>query len=737
MNDPAHLPLAQRPPVFPAEPDDGAMRAGIAPPSGSNLRSIAALVASNWIMILSVVAAAVALAVIATILDTPRYTAKSSVEINQQSDRIIEAQDATAPLSPGYFDEDRYLKTQIDILESRSLAQRVAQRLKLAANPGFFTAMEADPPPAGTPAPAIRNTVLALLASGVDVELPRDSRIATISMVSASPEWSARIANAFAAEFIDANLQRKYDSSAYARNFVSRELAQAKDRLEASERQLNAYARHAGLIRTREAASGDDDSPAPSSMTTASLLQLNTAANTARAGRIEAEGRWNAVKEAPLLSSREVLASAAVQSLLSRRGELEGELAQERARHLDRHPTVTALRAQLGQVNTQLQSVAVDVRNGVLSEYVAAREAEEALQSRVRELQGATLAEQDRSVRYNTLARDADTNRTIYDGLLQRFKELNAAAGISVSNIAVIDEAEPPASPSSPNLLRNLLVGLVLGLGLAALAVVLKEHLDDRIRVPEDVEGKVHIPLLGVVPDPEGDVDAALADPKSRISEAINSLRTALQFSTPQGLPHVILFTSAQPGEGKTTTSYAVAASLARLGRRVVLVDGDMRRPAVHRHVGNANRRGLSNLLISPDDLASAVIPSGHNGLDLLPSGPIPPNPTELLASPRMQALIDQLADRYDAVIVDSPPVIGLADAPMLSALVDGVVVVVEADRGRPGALKAAMRRLRAMRPVLLGAVLNKYDSQRVRNRHSDYYSYHDYSYGTDAPAKA
>jgi capsular exopolysaccharide synthesis family protein len=702
---------------------------------GFDFRYVLAAVRSNLWVILAIVAVMVGLAVVTTMLETPRYTAETSVQINDQSDRVISENEDNSAQNGGGWDTERFLTTQLDILRSRGLALRVAQRLKLFNNARFFEAQESELPPAGTSQAVLRDTVIGMLQGHMDVDLPRETRVARISYNSTDPEISAMIANAFAAEFIQANLQRKYDSSAYARTFVADQLAEAKTRLETSERDLNTYARQAGLIRTRDGQDADGKSTGGGeSVTTSSLMQLNSAANEARAARIAAEGRWKAVSSVPLLSSKEVLANGTVNSLMAQRAELQSQLKQERAKHLDDYPTVVQLRARVNEINSQLQTVASGVRDSVKNDYQAAVSAEQALAGQVESLKGDTLAEQDRSVQYNLLAREADTNRTIYDGLLQRYKELNAAAGISASNIAIIDVAEPPLGPSSPNLMRNVGIALILGLGIAAVVVFLKDQFDDSVRVPEDVEQKLHLPLLGVVPKAEGeDPEAALADPKSPVSEAYNSLRGSLLYSTTSGLPRVMLVTSAQPSEGKTTTSYAIAMGFARMGKRVVLIDVDLRRPSLHRRIDFDNQTGMSTLLTSTDPVEAVIQPSALPNLALIPSGPIPPSPTELLASNRMQAVLDELAEKFDVVVVDSPPILGLADAPLMSALVDGVIFVVESDRGRRGTMKAAMRRLRAMRPIMLGAVLTKFDATKAGNRYSEYYGYEYYQYRTDA----
>lgn len=704
-----------------------------------DFRYMAAAIRSNLWLIAGIIAATLAVAVAATLLETPRYTATTAIQINDAGDRVIGDKDDGTRVNETY-DVDRFLKTQTDVLKSRGLAVRVAQKLKLDGNAAFYRAMEVAPPGPGASKESIRNLLIGLLTGNLKVTLPRNSRIVTVSFNSADRAIAAQVANAFVEEFVQSNLQRKYDSTAYARGFVEQQLRGAKVRLETTERELNDYARSAGLIRTQAAAGSDGEGGSKSggSVTTSSLLQVNAAANDARAARLAAEARWRAVSAGPALASRDVLSNGAVVSLITQRAQLEAALQDDLSRHLDDYPSVRQKRAELAKLTAELNSTAAAVRGSVRAEYQAALATERDLVARVSELKGETLAEQDRSVRFALLEREADTNRTLYDGLLARFNELNATAGISASNVSVVDAAEPPMAPSSPSLMRNLLVALMAGFGLAALTVFLKDQLDDAIRVPEDVEHKLRLPLLGVVPksaDKNPDVD--LLDPKSPVSEAYNSLRGALLYSTSAGLPQIMLVTSAQPSEGKTTSAYAIAAGLARMGRKTVLVDADMRRPSIHRRIGYNNTRGLSTLLTTGDPVASAVQPSGHADFALLPSGPVPPSPTELLSSTRMEHIAEELARTYDVVIIDSPPILGLADLPVLSALADGVIFVVESDRGRRGSLKTALRRLRAMRPVLLGAVLTKFDPTRSGNRYSEYYGYQYYQYKSRDPAEA
>ena len=700
-------------------------------PISANIRHAISAVRRHFWMALAIVGAVMVLALISTLLDTPRYTAQTSVQINDQSDEVLGSNFESAnTAAPSDWDIDRFLNTQLDILQSRGLAERVADRLELATSERFFNAMEVPTSALAGDQAQDRSLAVDLLRGNLAIDLPRATRIANVQFTSTDAGLSADIANAFAEEFIQANLQRRFDSTAYARDFVAEQLEEARVDLEDSERDLNEYAKSVGLIRTYDALSTDGRDRLAGTVTASSLIQLNDAAIGARRDRISAQARWEAIQGTPLLASQPVLANPTVQTLMTRRAELRSELETARERYLGGHPAIGRLEGDLAAVNGQLEATARQVRESIRAEYRAAQSAESQLDGQVARARGDSLAEQDQSVRYNVLARQADTARSIYDGLLQRYRELNASAGIASSNIAIIDRAEAPGTPSSPNVPRNLALGLLVGLGLAGLAVFLRDQLDDVIHTPEDVEDKLDLALLGVVPRSD-DLPPleALEEPKSPIAEAYNSLRGALLYSTPQGLPKIIVVTSAQAHEGKSTTSLAIATGFARIGLRPLLIDADLRRPALHKVLGLPGDRGLTDLLVSQDDPKSAVTKIKGRKIDVLPAGPLPPSPSELLSSPRMAQLLEHFATTHDVVIVDSPPVLGLADAPMLAAIADGTVFVVEAERGRSGSLKAALRRLRSMKPVLLGAVLAKFDPTRSGNRYSAYYGYDYYQY--------
>ncbi|WP_298190275.1 polysaccharide biosynthesis tyrosine autokinase [Novosphingobium sp.] len=705
-----------------------------------DIRAIIATVRANLVIISVIVAATLVLAVIVTMLQTPRYTAETTLQINDQSAQVFGKQDDTMqdPVVAA-TDTERFLQTQVEILKSRALSERVAQKLRLVGNAKFYDAMGVRQPPANLTRAELEDMTIRMIESARDVDLPRNTRLATVSFVSTQPELAAKIANSFASEFIQTNLQRRFDSSAYAREFISGQLAEARAKLERSERELNAYAREAGLIRDRDASDGGSrqGGKVGSSVTTTSLLEINSAANQAQATRIAAEGRWRLISVGNALNSPDVLANPAISQLLAERARQMAELEKQRANHLEDYPAVQQLKAQVGVIDAQIQNVARSIRASVKQQYDAAVEAEKSLKQQVAELKGSSLAEQDQLVQYRLLEREADTNRTVYEGLLQRFKELNAAAGISASNISIIDTAVPPIRPSSPNLFRNLLLALIVGFGTAAGFIYLRTLLDDSVRVPEDVEGKLQMPLLGVIPYAQDlDIAVAMEDPKSAISEGYNSLRSALLYSTPKGLPKTMLVTSSQPSEGKSTTSLAIARGIAKLGQSVVLLDGDLRRPALHRAIPMLNAEnsvGVTSILTAQSSVEDALRSTDIEHLKVITSGPIPPSPTELLSSNRMHQLIEELSAQFDLVMLDSPPILGLADAPLMAALVDGVVIVIQSDRSRRGSLKASLRRLRNMRTNVLGGVLTKFDPNDASNRYSEYYGYNYYQYSNSA----
>jgi capsular exopolysaccharide synthesis family protein len=378
------------------------------------------------------------------------------------------------------------------------------------------------------------------------------------------------------------------------------------------------------------------------------------------------------------------------------------------------------------------------VREGLRAAFDGAKQKEEVLAERVEEVGKKLLDVQSRRASVTVLQREVETNRQLYDALLQRFKDVGITASVDANNISMVDPAVVPDAPYWPNVPRWTLFAALLGLFIGVALALLFESLDDTLKRPEELERKLGVAVLGVIPKLDGiTVDEALEDTRSAFSEAYRSVRTSLQFSSENGVPRCLLVTSSGSGEGKSTTALTLARNLAQLGKRVLLIDADLRNPSLHRALGCENSVGLSNYLAGGIKPAAAIRPTKQLRLTFIPSGPLPPNPAELLSGPKLVSLLSLASEKFDQVIIDGPPVMGLADALILSNLASGTVLVVESGVTRVAMAKATLKRLVTARSHLLGAVLTKFDAKVAGYGYgygSDYSSYHYYSYGGGDP---
>lgn len=683
-----------------------------------DLRALWSALYRNRYLVAGIVASALLLGIAATLLMTRVYRAQASVQIDQEAARVLGTEETAT--TAAIQDADRFLETQLDVLRSRYLAERVAQDLKLFGSEQFLDAMglEAPDAPAGTLSieQTQREAVLRTLHRNMSVSLPRNSRIARISFDSPDPVLAAEVANSYARNFVTSNLQRKFDTSSYAREFLSNQLQDAKGRLEASEREMLAYARSARLIDTSNGAVDAQQVSGPRSLTTSSLVQLNIAHSAAVAQRVQAQQRWAEASSTPPLALPEVLANSAVQELVQQRAEQMALYQQERQRRREGHPSVQQAAARIAELEDQIARLANNIKSGLRQQYQVALGEEQSLAGNISRLKGETLAEQDRSVRYNILKREADTNRQMYEDLLQRYRQVSAEAGVTSNNIAILDGADVPTKPVSPRPVLNMAAAGMGGLALALLLVFARERFDDAVRSPEDVESKLDAAVLGVIPvTSEGEKPlAALADPRSPLTEAYHALRTSLELSSSGGLPKSLLFTSSQQSEGKSTSAYATARDFARVGKKVVLIDADLRKPSLHHMMDASNAKGLSSLLARASSIEDVVRSDPDGSLDFIAAGPLPPNPAELLAAGPLDNLLAELASRYDLIVVDAPPVMGLSDAPLLASRVGGTVFVVEANRAHRGQAKIALKRLASTQARLLGVALTKFNARAI-----------------------
>ena len=665
----------------------------------------------RW-LILGSIAVCLAAAIVVSLLTTPLYRATSTLELNPPSIEIMDNNK-----SQQFMSNDRqFLATQYGLLRSRALAERVAQELNLAGDREFLSS-DADR--------ATRQKIAAgILAGNFSVNPVEDSRLVYISYSSPSPSLAAKITNGFADSFINTNLERRYDASSYARNFLQSQIGKVKAELERSEKQLIGYAQKEEIISTSRGENGPAGDIA--SLPGENLIALNAALADAQTKRVLAEQRFRMFSGAP----ESVESNANASSLRGQRASLEADYQDKLRSFKPEYPDMVRLRARIDALSDQIQR---EIKNAaqeksalLLADYKSALAQESELRSRVGQLKGEVLNLRGRSVQYNILQREVDTNRSLYDALLQRYKEIGVAGGIGTNQVSIVDRADPPGIPYRPNLPFNLLVGLVFGLFVGVGTALVLEFVNDTIKTPDDVRDKLQLASLGVIPQKQGEASLAeeLKDQTSAVSEAYFSLRTSLQFSTDSGVPKTLLITSTRAAEGKSSTTLALAQNFARLGNRVLLIDGDLRKPAFV--TGSEPQEGLSKLLTNNDPLHMHVLKTHFENLWLLPCGPLPPNPAELLASSRLKLLINEAAGQFDMVIVDGPPILGLADAPLLGAACRATLLVIESGKTRTRAAMEAVNRLRAAENHIIGAVLTKY-----RHQSNTYgYNYEPYRYG-------
>ncbi len=649
----------------------------------------------RWLVLGSVVAGLVG-AVLLTLLTTPIYRAWVTLEANPPTFSV--SADQSREGDAGNGDSYDFVATQVGLVSSKSVAERTAQELNLANNPAVV--------PQNIDASQRLKIATGAVAGGLHVIPPREGQLIKFSYDSASPQLAAIIANGIADSFINTALQRRYEASAYARNFLERQIARTRGDLERSERALVGYAQAEGIINT-----GSTDAKGPgndaNSLQGESLVALNKALADATARRVAAEGAYRQ----GLATGPTSDVTASTQGLRSQQATLEAEYQQKRAFMKPEHPEMLSLRAQIDELTKQIAQASAQMSSGrnnsLLADYRAAASAERALQARVAGLKGDVLNLRGRSIQYNILQREVDTNRSLYDALLQRYKEIGVAGGVGTAPVSIVDRADPPGLPYKPNLLLNLLFGLGAGLLAGVAASIGLEFLTDTIKTRDDVRRKLSIACLGAVPKTAAR-DAFVEDlknPTSAVSEAYSAIVAALRFSTEAGMPKILLVTSTKSAEGKSSTALALAQNFARREKSVLLIDGDLRKPAFK---GVTDKVGLSKLLTTDDALRGHVLETQHTNLSLLPSGPVPPNPADLLSTGRMRRILAEAEEQFDIVVVDGPPTIGLADAPLLSSFAGNVLFVVESGSTRTRAAIEALNRLEATGAHVVGAALTK-----------------------------
>ena len=661
-----------------------------------------------------------------------------------------------------FEDPEPYFQTQYKILRGRDLTRRVIKKVHLDQVPEFngtakppetplslvtsararLMSMIWRQPAVVQEAPKVDETpdesaLVSTFIGRVGVEPVRGSRLVDITFDATDPKFAAQATNALMEEYVDQNLQTKLSTSENMLEWLDKELASQQTKVEESERALAEY-------RDKQNAMSLDDKQ---NIVLSRLNALNDAVTRAKMVRVQKETQYSQIK--PLLAAGGgtvgvvspdslpiTVQNTQIQTAKARMTELQQKKVQLSGRYGDKHPAILEVNAQLADTQRQLDLETAKALQTVKNEYDTALLEERTFSQN---LEAAKADVQDlsrKSVGYNVMEREAKSNRTIYESLLQHEKELRVSSNSRSNNVRVVDRAEIPKSPLAPAGRRTWLTSIAIGFVLAIGVAFGLDYMNDTIKTPEDVTRRLKLPFLGLVPSVRGDKHPVLASAHvpHDFGEAFRSLRTSLMSRFPAEGTKILVVTSAQPLEGKTTTACNIAMALAYGGARVLLVDADMRRPGLHRPLRLTNERGLSQVLIGQARVRDVIQRTVDPNLLAITAGRTPPNPSELLASERMKTLLSNLSHGpFDWIVLDTPPVLAVTDAVILAPLVNGVVFVIGAEMTRRRLAERALETIMSAPPRFAAVVLNKVDFARNKYYYSRYYGHQYKNYYAEA----
>jgi len=695
------------------------------------------LVKRKW-MVFGFFTIVVIAVITATMLKTPIFRATTVLQIERESAKVVQYDDASTPTISGN-DKDFY-QTQYELLKSQSLAQRVIEQLRLGKtasrdvrdkslwewlSENITGSEKATDGPSGASEEAQRNVQKTLqiqaFLGALTVEPIRSSRLVKVSFDNPDPKVAAQVANAIADNFIGITLERRFEATSYAKTFLEDRIRQVKQKLEESERAQVDYARSMQLF------SADKDGATTNSQI---LMEFNAAHARAQQERIKAKSLYEQMQSSTSGNLPQIMDNQLILLYKSNKAKLESEYQDKLRTYKPGYPMMQELSSKIAEVTAQLEREQKNVRTSIHAAYEAALKQEALLNEKLNTSKKEMLDMQSRSIQYNIIKREADTNRQLYDGLLQRLKEVSVAGGVGTNNVSVVDRAEVPLVKFKPNLGMNLMIAIFVGLFGGAGLAFLFEYLDDTFKQLSDIEKKLGIPVLGLIPQIKGIADSSgilqqtMDDPRSVISEAYRSTRTALQFSSHEGAPRIFSLTSTTMGEGKSISAMSLAIQFAQFGSSVLLIDADLRAPSQHKIFGINNSTGLSNYLTGTAQAVDITQNTPVSNLFIIPTGPLPPNPAELLGGKKMAELMDLARTRFDHIIIDSPPILGLADALIIAKSVDSVLLVVQAFTTRCSAVQSALKRMHVARIRPLGCLLTKVHKHTHGYAYEYYYSY-------------
>jgi capsular exopolysaccharide synthesis family protein len=677
----------------------------------------------NWVM--SAIVGALLLGLLATFLATPEYTSTARIEVLPDSPVDTSVDDQR---DRSMVNEIAFYNTQYSLLKSESLAERVVRAGNLTADKDFIDAFGLDISDAGMTSAerrSLTDKAVSILIEKVGVSPVRTSSLIDIGFSTPSPKLSAKLADLWVTQFVQATIDRRFAATSDARKYLEARLETLRQNLETSERALINYSVSKGIVTVASETDGNGRTKTQT-LVGSDIVQISQALAKAREARIAAEAEL-----ANTMTGVAQINAPTISALRQKRAEAQAQLAQMQTTFADDYPALASLRSQIANLDKSIRDEVGRSSQGNREAYNAALKRERDLESELNSLTDRYNNQQRESIEMAILQREVDSNRQLYEGLLQRYKEIGVA-GVGTNNVSLVDRAKPAERPSSPSLMINLVVALLVGMILAAGLVFVLEKMDSSVRDPQDVLTRFGLPLLGAIPEVlNRPVADAITDKKSAIYEAYFSLMTNLTFLTEHGAPRAIMLTSSRPKEGKSNSSLCLATVLAATGKSVILVDADVRNPSLNRYLDIPNQRGLSHYLSGDEDLDGIIAELPKFGFSIITAGKVPPNAAELLGSERLATLIATLLDRFDHVLIDSPPLLGLADAPLIARRVEGVLFTIEANATKNRAIATALNRLRMSGAKMFGAIVTKVGARNQIYGYGYGYGY-GFSYGSD-----
>jgi capsular exopolysaccharide synthesis family protein len=692
---------------------------------------------------------------------TPIYRAQTTLEVLALNENFLNIRDVDPTASGRDSGTPYYIETQVEILRSASLIQRVVKKLQ-PARPAELAPTKG---PAGwqqalgwgggqiSGAEALRQA-----AASVEVRPAGQTRIVRVAVESPDPKLAAEFANTLASEYLERTLEVRWQATQGTSDWLTRQLQDLKEKLQKSEDDLQAYARDSELMFMSEEATAADEN----------LRNLQNELARAQADRVAKQSQYEVATAAPPEALPEVLQSGALQSSALRLAELRRQMAELQATYTAGHYRVQRLQAQVQELESAMQKERVNALRKVRSDYDSALRREKLLATSYAQQTKVVADQAAKTIQYNIRKREVETNRQLYETMLQKVKEAGIASAMRASNIAVVDRAVPPGRPAKPDHLLNTGLGLLTGLLAGVVFAFARDHVDRSLRERGDAPQYLNLPELGVIPSTEADPARRLGGKRplvlslkraetpvgdgepappgegervelvtwnrkpSLLAESFRATLTSILSAGQNGnRPRVVVFTSPGPEEGKTTVVSNLGIALAEINRRVLLIDADLRRPQLHKVFDVPNSWGLSDLLREKTALADSPLealarPTQIPELYVLPSGPGTVSISNLLYSPRLPELLERLRREFDTVLIDTPPMLQIADARVLGQLADAAILVLRAGQTTRDAALAAKDRFAEDGIPLLGTILNAW-KPGAAGKHYDcqYYYYY------------